>query len=155
MPSLDATLYAYAKQHLPSLPKIYTWKFDENVVFHAFGLNINGQNWYEKTRLLKRSIANQWIASPEQRIALAGYVVRVWGGVKRNAAKTIEGYVDTVSHGQLPPTFKGIASWSKVLAFSNPQSHAIFDARLFFLKCSSNAPGKRREMLVPVASWAE
>lgn len=132
MPSLDAILYSYAKQHLPSLPRDYKWKFDATVVSHSFKLTINGQNWYEKTRALKRGIANEWISSPGLRIALADYAVRVWGGVKRNAATTIQSYVQAVSQGQIPPTHKGIASWSKVAAFSNPDLHAIFDARVSF-----------------------
>lgn len=132
MQSLETTLYSYSKKNLVSLPHSYKWKFDTAVVLHSFNLNVNGQNWYEKTRVLKRCIANEWASSPKQRIALADYAVRVWGGVKRNAAATIQGYVETVSQGQVPQTHKGIASWSKVAAFSNPDQHAIFDARVSF-----------------------
>lgn len=132
MKSLEATLLAYASQHLPSLPKDYTWKFDAAVVSANFGVTVNGATWYDKTRALKRGLSQVWASSPNQRAALADYAVRVWGGVKRNAPATMDAYVQTVSRGHVPLTHKGIASWSKVAAFSDPFEHAIFDARVSF-----------------------
>ncbi|MET3456338.1 hypothetical protein [Pseudomonas kilonensis] len=132
MHSLENTLLSYATQHLPSLPQIYTWKFDTALVRHSFEWEIGGSNWYEKTHALKRHASQKWGSSPEKRMALADYAVRVWGGVKRNAPATMQGYVQTVSQGQVPSNHKGIASWSKVAAFSNPNEHAIFDARVSF-----------------------
>ncbi|SDA96816.1 hypothetical protein SAMN03159443_05780 [Pseudomonas sp. NFACC15-1] len=132
MQSLENTLLSYATQHLPSLPNIYTWKFDTALVHHSFKWEIDGSNWYEKARALKRHVAQEWTASPEQRMALADYAVRVWGGVRGNALATMQGYVQTVSQGRVPDKHKGIASWSKVAAFSNPTEHAIFDARVAF-----------------------
>lgn len=132
MPSLEATLLSYARLHLPLLPQIYLWKFDPAVVHQSFALPVDGASWYDKTRALKRAIANQWHSSPERRGDIADYAVRVWGGVRSNAAATMQSYVHTISNGQLPQNHKGIASWSKVAAFSNPDQHAIFDARVSF-----------------------
>lgn len=132
MQSLEKNLLLYARQHLPLLPLIYTWKFDTAIVHHSFNLTITGSNWYEKTRALKRGISGEWSSSPEQRMELANYAVRVWGGVKRNSAATMQGYVQAVSQSRVPANHKGIASWSKVAAFSNPVGHAIFDARVSF-----------------------
>lgn len=132
IPKLDAILCSYASQKFPSLPLDYKWKFDVAMASKSFNMPINGKNWYKKTCALKRGIANKWNSSPEQRANLAEYAVRVWGGIKRNNAATIQSYVQVISQGQLPPTLKGIASWSKVAAFSNPDVHAIFDARVSF-----------------------
>jgi len=132
MQSLENTLLSYATQHLPSLHHIYTWKFDTALAHQTFEWTIAGSNWYEKTRALKRHASREWAASHEQRAVLADYAVRIWGGVKRNAPATMQGYVQIVSQGQVPVNHKGIASWSKVAAFSNPDEHAIFDARVSF-----------------------
>lgn len=132
MKALEATLLSYAAQHLPALPSDYVWKFDPAVVHTDFGVTVTGATWYDKTRALKRALSQVWTSRPSERSALADYAVRVWGGVKRNAPTTIDGYVQTVSHGGVPRNHKGIASWSKVAAFSDPGKHAIFDARVSF-----------------------
>lgn len=132
MKNLDARLRSFARSNLPSLPQVYTWKYDLAVVQQSFGLHIGGANWYERTRELKSQLAQAWAASPSRRADLADYAVRVWGGVRGNAADTLLSYVDAVSQGKTPATHKGIASWSKVAAFSDPERHAIFDARVSF-----------------------
>lgn len=132
MKALEATLVSYAKQHLPTLPNDYLWKFDPEVVLTDFGVTVTGATWYDKTRALKRGLSQVWSSRPNERTALADYAVRVWGGVKRNAPTTMGGYVQTVSQGAVPQSHKGIASWSKVAAFSDPGKHAIFDARVSF-----------------------
>lgn len=132
MQSLESTLRFYATEHLPSLPHLYKWTFDSDLVRHSFEWAIDGANWYEKARALKRHASQEWAASPGQRAAIADYAVRVWGGVTRNKSATMQGYVQIVSQGQVPSNHKGIASWSKVAAFSNPREHAIFDARVSF-----------------------
>ena len=133
MKNLDATLLSFAQSNLPSLPQVYTWKLNASVLQQSFGLTLDGTNGYERARELKRKLAQAWASSPPPRRAeLADYAVRVWGGVRGNAAKTLQGYVDAVSQGEVPATHKGIASWSKVAAFSDPERHAIFDARVSF-----------------------
>ena len=132
MKALEATLVSYATQHLPALPNNYSWKFDPAVVHTDFGVTVTGVTWYDKTRALKRGLSQVWASRPNKRTALADYAVRIWGGVKRNAPTTIDSYVQTVSQGDVPKTHKGIASWSKVAAFSEPNEHAIFDARVSF-----------------------
>lgn len=132
MKALEATLLSYATQHLPALLDDYVWKFDPAVAHAHFGVTVTGTTWYDKTRSLKRGLSQVWISRPNQRTALADYAVRVWGGVKRNAPTTIGSYVQTVSLGAVPNSHKGIASWSKVAAFSDPSKHAIFDARVSF-----------------------
>jgi hypothetical protein len=133
MKHLDATLRSFAESNLPTLPQVYTWKLNASVLQQSFGLTLAGTNGYERTRELKRKLAQAWASSPPpRRTELADYAVRVWGGVRGNAAKTLQGYVDVVSQGEVPATHKGIASWSKVAAFSDPERHAIFDARVSF-----------------------
>lgn len=132
MPSLEKLLHAYAQQHLPLLPQSYVWKFDAAVVAQQFQVAIAGDSWYAKTCALKNAMATLWAAHPEHRMAYAHYAVSTWGGVRTNAPATMERYVHIVGAGQLPAHYQGIASWSKVAAFSAPQEHAIFDARVSF-----------------------
>ncbi|WP_124421333.1 hypothetical protein [Pseudomonas sp. CMR5c] len=132
MQSIETTLCAYSEQHLPALPHTYAWKFDAAIVHESFGLTVAGANWYERARTLKRGLSGQWALFPEKRTDIANYAVKTWGGVGANLATTMQGYVQAVSEGGVPATHKGIASWSKVAAFSDPGLHAIFDARVSF-----------------------
>lgn len=36
MQTLENTLFLYARQHLPTLPKIYMWTLDTTLVHHSF-----------------------------------------------------------------------------------------------------------------------
>lgn len=132
MQSIETTLRSYAERHLPALPHAYAWTFDAAMVYESFGLAVSGANWYERARTLKRGLSQEWALFPEKRTEIANYAVRTWGRVNANHATTMQGYVQAVSEGGVPATHKGIASWSKVAAFSNPGLHAIFDARVSF-----------------------
>lgn len=132
MHSLEKNLSIYAGINASSISENYTWKFDQKILATRFHLSTDGENWCEKTRALKRGLARTWTLHPERRMDVADYAVRVWGGVKRNAAVTLQRYVEIISDGKLPENHKGIASWSKVAAFSNPDLYAIFDARVSF-----------------------
>lgn len=132
MQALHHTLMRYAQQHLTTLPQDYRWKLKPEHVEQAFGLALPADSFYAMTRAVKRGLADQWQTMPHRRLALADYAVREFGGVRTNAPATLQSYVDIISQGRVPETVKGIASWSKVAAFSDPQAHAIFDARVAF-----------------------
>lgn len=86
------------------------------------------------TMRLRRALADQWAtASRNQRRALAEWYVRDWGGVKRNHPSTLDEYVDTPAAELIRQKgFRGISSWSKVLAIQDPDRFAIYDARVGF-----------------------
>lgn len=125
-------LTEYANQHLPELSGNYTWDFNEAVLESTLGITAAGDCWYEKNLDLKRQISEQWLrADTVTRTRLAHYYVAIWGGIRGNQAGRLEGYVRSLSQGELLP-FNGIASWSKIAVIASPQDNAILDARVAF-----------------------
>jgi hypothetical protein len=75
--------------------------------------------------------------SRRDRIRIARWIVRDWGGIRRGI-ETVDTWVDSLGDFSLDRlnkfsqnmAFKRISSWSKILAFAEPNHHAIFDARV-------------------------
>ena len=134
MHECEKSLIAYVKEHLPSLPNVYRWRFDDRHMAAELGGAIFGFSWSDKAYSLKRVASRRWRSSAEaDRLRIADLAVRVWGGVKRNYPTTIQRYVSTIAAGKIPgPGYKGIASWTKIATFANPSRFAVFDARVAF-----------------------
>jgi hypothetical protein len=79
---------------------------------------------------LRRELRNVWITEPARRYELANWYVRVWGGIRRNESETIRAYCDSSEEQLASSTWKGIATWSKILVIRNPDKYAIYDARV-------------------------
>jgi hypothetical protein len=80
---------------------------------------------------LKRHIADRWkCASDIEKNRLATWIVADWGGIKANSVATIRQYVSLADEGQPDTPHKGVASYSKILAFTAPHRFAIYDARV-------------------------
>lgn len=129
---------AYFNSNKCNLENDYQWTFNELTLSRELVLSKNtefnfiGENCYKRNIELKTQLNALWIeASFSDRIILANYYVKVWGGVKTNRLETINEYVRILDEG-LPFGIKGIASWSKIAAIANPSENAIFDARVSF-----------------------
>jgi hypothetical protein len=79
---------------------------------------------------LRRGLRNSWINEPARRYELANWYVGVWGGIRRNKIETIQAYCDSSEEQLASSTWKGVATWSKILAIRNPDKYAIYDARV-------------------------
>lgn len=80
---------------------------------------------------LKAHLSKYWqSADLDEQIRLANWIVSDWGGIHRNSAMTILGYVNQANSERPATPFYGIASYSKILAMSAPYTHAVFDARV-------------------------
>jgi hypothetical protein len=79
---------------------------------------------------LRRELRNVWMNEPARRYELAAWYVRDWGGIRRNDDATIKVYCDSPEGELASSTWKGVATWSKILAMRNPDKYAIYDARV-------------------------
>lgn len=132
MERLKTRLNIYSGEQLLVLQKNYAWKFKEDFLYENLGLSVEGDGWFAKNMDLKKKLCNEWkSADKDRRVKIATYYVRDWGGIKTNKPATIERYVEILSDGK-QPEFRGVASWSKIAAIVNPETHAIFDARVAF-----------------------
>lgn len=91
----------------------------------AFGEDSAAQNI-----ALKNHLSEYWPKQKyEEKLRLASWIVRDWGGIKRNSPTTIASYVDKADAERPATPLKGVASYSKVLAMKQPDRFAIYDAR--------------------------
>jgi hypothetical protein len=67
---------------------------------------------------------------PTRRLEVAIWYVRDWGGVKSNRKETLDKYVGLSEADLTALNMQGVATWSKILAVQNPDTYAIFDARV-------------------------
>jgi hypothetical protein len=80
--------------------------------------------------LLRRAMSDAWVNEPDRRQNLAVWYVAQWGGIRGNKSETIRGYVQTPPDELAARNLNGVATWSKILAMSEPAKYAIFDARV-------------------------
>ena len=107
--------------------------------FNNFGLNMlakrfqwpkNDTESFDRTIKLKLELQKRWDrASANERLEIAEYIIKTWGGIKGNKATTIEQYAHIdIETNNFP--FTGVASYSKVLGIIDPHRFAILDARV-------------------------
>ncbi|MBS0437079.1 MAG: hypothetical protein JSR75_19705 [Proteobacteria bacterium] len=127
---LTARVRTYVHAHHATLAQQFDWRLNTLTLLNRLGVAVAGATSYDKNIDLKVQLAGLWArADLATRRQIARYYVVDWGGVKRNSEAKLNGYVDAAVAAVVPP-LPGIASWSKVLAASDPSRHAIFDARV-------------------------
>lgn len=110
--------------------KHYPWAI--NTAFLPDGIILDNGTNYEQNIQLKWMLHGKFNrGSEESRLNLITYYISKWGGVRSNAAATLDIYT-TMDPKELIHVrkIKGIASWSKALCVRNPSQYAIFDARV-------------------------
>lgn len=96
-----------------------------------WGVTYDPQDTITATLQIKRQLAEKWAHFPEERRAIADWVVKTWGGIKGNDAAKLERYIKKSATEQthtLP--FEGISTYSKIMHIANTQHHAIYDSRV-------------------------
>jgi len=95
----------------------------------------------------------------DQSTHIANWIVRDWGGIN-NGNGAISGWVDQLrnfEHENIDEFVKEmgvnrVSSWSKILAFSDPVNHAIYDARTAVaLNCALEHLGVDCRFSMPVS----
>lgn len=119
-------LVQFFQQNLPRLQRVYQWQIPV-----LAGFSVQKQRGYDANVQLKQHLAQRWeLASREQQLELAKFVVAKWGGVRGNKPETLAAYVDELQKAQPATPLKGIASYSKIFSIAKPTQYAIYDARV-------------------------
>jgi hypothetical protein len=127
MMHLQSILEEYVVSARSTLDVDYDWDIPENVPIPF----AKGNNSRARANMrLRRELRNAWINEPARRYELANWYVRVWGGIRRNKSETIQAYCDSSEEQLVSSKWKGVATWSKILAIRNPDKYAIYDARV-------------------------
>lgn len=86
---------------------------------------------YRDTILWKETLGARWHqATTEGRKAIAREIISEWGGIRSNSDLTYDAYVRQCSKDNPVTPFKGVSSYSKILAIVQPDCFAIYDARV-------------------------
>lgn len=120
----------FAGLGLQNLPSNYMWpkngKFPNHS--HVFQEELLGESLFAKNIFLKKISADIW--SRSDKLMLVNWIVRDWGGIRGNKNETLKQYIEEINQGQYPSKIKGVATYSKILSFMDPQKFAIYDARV-------------------------
>lgn len=125
------------KDHLDAL---YQWKFDEEMPRVRFGISINGESWFQKTRDLKTKLVNKVasVESDDELVQIASYFIKDWGGIKRftRSKELVTQFKDVSGSPALPEElnlpYRSVSSWSKWLSLICPEWACIYDARVAY-----------------------
>jgi hypothetical protein len=66
----------------------------------------------------------------DSKLALAGWLVRIWGGIKGIHQKTLVEILSNINKNEL--LYKNVSSWSKVYSAINLRDGAIYDSRVAY-----------------------
>jgi hypothetical protein len=115
---------------LKNLSNNYNWprKGDFPSIESISSIKILGNNNYEKNIFLKENSSKIW--DEGSKFKIANWAISDWGGIRSNSTKTIEKYINEIENKDYPYYIDGVASYSKILSFMNPEEFAIYDARV-------------------------
>jgi len=109
-------------------------------------------------RPLREALAPHLKAGDQRSVPLANWIIREWGGIKRGLQaipEWMEAFGDfnevNIRAFIANSGTKRISSWSKLLAFANPENDAIYDARTSVaLNCALRTLGDSRQFYMPL-----
>jgi hypothetical protein len=128
-----AALSDYIANHLRAMSP-YVWKVRDRAwmaLRTGFDYEKYANDLPQQNIELKRHLAGHWAKSSlDEKIRIATWIVRDWGGNDRNSEMTILGYLNQADAERPASPFFGIASYSKILGIKDPDRYAVFDARV-------------------------
>lgn len=132
IPSLSYSFFHYINKMSENFE--YSGSVSENTWANLdteFDHKIYGNDRTKQIRRLKEHISETWkYADQKTKTRLSKWIIADWGGIKGNKYETILKHIERVDSPNLETPLKGIASYSKLLAFKNPKEFAIYDARV-------------------------
>ncbi|MBB5055314.1 hypothetical protein HNQ36_005325 [Afipia massiliensis] len=85
----------------------------------------------EQNVALKAFLSRRWLdAKPTEKRRIAEWMIRDWGGIRRNSDSRIKSYVLLADEAEPETPLEGVSSYSKVLSIRNPEKYAIYDSRV-------------------------
>ncbi len=112
----------------------------------------------EENRRLREELAPNLRAGGPKSLQLACWIIRDWGGIRKLGEATVRRWLAALgdfserSIGDFVAANNAdrISSWSKLLAFSDHEKHAIYDARTSVaLNCALRNLGDHRQFYMP------
>jgi hypothetical protein len=126
-PQVIDALTAWFRRELPKLDKQFYWEIPKRQGFDSSKYTSNAA----ANIALKRFLCEKWgSADKEQRQRISKWIVVKWGGVTANTNKTLARHLDVAEKPQERYSHSGIASLSKILAVTDPDLFAVYDARV-------------------------
>lgn len=113
-----------------NLSRNYVWPKKGSFPSYSHLGNVDegtGDN-YTKNITLKEQSGGIW--NDGDKLEISNWVVAKWGGIKGNRPTTVANYVSAICAGHYPNEIKGVASYSKILSFMDPNEFSIYDARV-------------------------
>ncbi|MCR8667892.1 hypothetical protein NO995_09380 [Aestuariibaculum sp. M13] len=154
MTDLTKTILEYSKDYITLENNWYNWR-EINEVKLPEGISLPKGNQYLKNIALKNNLHTKWIESTTQKekFELIKYYIATWGGIQTNSKASMEEYTTLPATDLIKKGKKGIASWSKAIVVHNPNTYAIFDARVAIsLNCIQIIYNLKYKVLFPVLS---
>jgi hypothetical protein len=140
--SMENYLSQFIESLKDDLASHYCWKFDEKVPSERFDIDVQGNNWLEKTLSLKCQLnarLKEYRTDRTELRRIANYFIQEWGGINRfdSAEDVIDAFEDIMDSETIPlPPYKfafdGVTSWSKWLTLACPAWACIYDARVTY-----------------------
>jgi len=124
---LEAILSDYFITARRALDDVYDWEVPKNC---PFDFQRGSDSCAQANMRLRRVLSKIWKNEPTRRPEIATWYVRDWGGIISNRKETIDKYVCLSEADLTALNMQGVATWSKILAVQNPDTYAIFDARV-------------------------
>jgi len=117
------------------------WKLGQRAFENLGRIITNPNNAIPKTSsdgkdtiILRDFLKKEWSSfDNDKKLELANWIVRDWGGVRRNNEETIKSHILLTNELDTRITnvpLIGIASSSKIFTLKDPQKYAIYDARV-------------------------
>lgn len=129
--TLEDAIKIFARSKVDFKNDWYLWReINEKCV--PDGIHLPEGNQYKKNISLKAQLYTKLksITDHNEKKKLLRYYISTWGGIHGNSEKTLNSYTSSTNEELIALGSRGIASWSKALCITNPNSYAIFDARV-------------------------
>ena len=129
MESLVKIFCDFFDREIPNLKSKYNWN-----VPSVKGFVCTDQDGYSKNIEFKKYIKYLWDGASTDhnqcKLEIAEIIVKDWGGIRVNNKETLRKYVNAVLNNKVPTHLQGVASYSKIFAFVDPDRFAIYDSRV-------------------------
>lgn len=126
---LVSSVSDFCERHVERLHEDYQWRLPE-LPFGSLNLEPGTSN-FEANVVLKHFLNKQWReGNRSERIELANWIVKDWGGIRGGNPNAISGYVDQINSNGFEFLFRRVASYSKILAVADMNRFAIYDQRV-------------------------
>lgn len=119
-------LRTYFAERIGELEERYMWKIPDKL---PDGIVLEGKTLAVQTIELRKKIAAR-LRHRKREIDDLTFIVREWGQIHKIKDEKIASYADFDGSRIAKIKLDGVASWSKILAFSEPDKYAILDARV-------------------------